>query len=145
MKSIMILLASITLLGLGGCKTKQTGDVARDAILDLKADITATVTDQDRAQEMLTVVEKLEADVAAIKDKILTLRGDIVKANADYNVPDEKIEALYGELTLQIRKLFDTFRDRCLELRALCSADEWESIIADDDSSVNFTFKGGLE
>lgn len=131
MKSIILLLASITLLGVGGCKTKSHKGLEYETVSELKTSIHQTVDDQERVTQLLDVVNDFQKESDRTAQKIRSLRAKTIELSDDYATNRQDLEAVYDEINLEINNLCNLIRDSHFEFKALCSKKEWESITGD--------------
>ncbi|MDF7822943.1 hypothetical protein P4B35_02880 [Pontiellaceae bacterium B12227] len=134
--AVLMLLSGLA----AGCKS--TGDFGMNAARQdqTRNAIQASIASPERRNIMMGVVDVLERDCKTIENRALGLRRQISEANRNYETPRAQLELLYsrlGELTVQFG---ETVKMRSLELRALCSRDEWKQIASHKTQAIHFTF-----
>ena len=89
---------------------------------------------------MLAIVDSLQREVKKVESKALAVRDRLTETNRNYDTSRPELEKLYdklGELTVQ---LGNSAKTHSLELRALCSQDEWSTIASHKTEAIHFTF-----
>lgn len=135
-QSIVLMLAGL----LAGCKSTSEFGLNENRMNQTRNLISTTVSDPERSKAMLAIVDSLQRKVREVESKALVVRDRLTEANRNYDTSRPELEQLYaklGELTVQ---LGNTAKTHSLELRALCSQEEWGTIAAHKTEALHFTF-----
>lgn len=135
-----ILCVVTVLVCLVGCKTDEKAGLQEDRTNKTIKAIQSSIDDPARAKKMVAVVEAFVKDVHGIETEIKELRAKAVEANADYGTSRADLEKIYARLGGEVTKLGDTLKARSLEVRKLCTAEEWKKITASNDDLIEFKF-----
>lgn len=135
-EAILLLLSGLA----AGCKS--TSDFGmNDARQDKTRDaVQAAIADPERKNKMLSVIDALQREAKTIETRAGSLRSQISEANRNYETSRAHLETLYsrlGELTVQFG---ETAKKHSLELRTLCSQEEWKQIASHKTQAIHFTF-----
>lgn len=135
-QAILMLLSGLA----AGCKSTLDfgmNEVRQDTT---RHAVQAAIADPVRKEKMLSVIDALQREAKTIETQALNLRVQISKANRNYETSLARLESYYsrlGELTVQFG---DTAKKHSLELRALCSQEEWKQIASHKTQAIHFAF-----
>ena len=135
------ILGLVTMLAmLVGCKSTPKAGLSEDRVEQTRQAITKSVSDPAKSAKMLKVIDRFDLAMNDNVKNIRQIREEIVKLNMDYTVERSVLEQKYALLEDQVRVVGHTLRDHSLELRSLCSADQWDAIADSDGAVVDFVF-----
>jgi hypothetical protein len=141
MKAFVLISLAAIMVGVTGCKSDDPVEgLNEDRVDTTRSAIQSTVPDAALRGKMIAVVGQFEVDLNQIGDSIKQTRAAILKANAEYTTDRATLEKMYAKLGDDVRQLGRVLRDRNMELRELCTAEQWDDIADDNDPLVNFVF-----
>lgn len=115
---------------LAGCSSPETPKVkiSEERIEDVYARIDKAVNDPVRAKSMRNVVAELDRQLKAREASLNAKREAIIEANADYATTRQDLEALYAEVSTEVREMMGEIKAAHFALKELASPEEWETI-----------------
>ena len=126
-----------------GCRSSNpvvSMELNEDRVEQTRATIRALVPEEVRQASLLAVVDAMQAGVASLDTEAVELREEIVVANQSYDTTRADLAKQYDALGDVIARLGAVVKEHSLELRALCTADEWAKIAVYDDDGFKFEF-----
>jgi len=130
MKSKLLCLALALGLAITGCKsaplTPEAG--AQKFTLQLREAVSANVTDQARKEQMLALVDQMEAVQSDFNRDVTAFVGSFRQLNTSYDTPRSDFDALFKTYDTQRIQARNRFLDVHFQLTALATADEWKRI-----------------
>lgn len=126
-----------------GCRSSNpvvSMELNEDRVEQTRATIRALVPEEVRQASLLAVVDAMQAGVASLDTEAVELREEIVVANQSYDTTRKDLAKQYDALGGVIAQLGEVVKQHSLELRALCTADEWAKIAVYDDDGFKFSF-----
>lgn len=123
-----------------GCSSKVTFGLNRGRVKESRSRIDKVIAEPERRAEIHAVVDSYVAAAGKLADEVKAIRQQIVEKNQDYDATREELQKLYDQLGDNLDQLVDSARDHSMELRKLCSEEEWEEIFDNDDDIVNFKY-----
>jgi septal ring factor EnvC (AmiA/AmiB activator) len=130
----------LTLACLTSCKSKNSSVLNLERIEESRAAILEHISDQERRQEMLAMVDPFENDVREVVQEIKELRQQIIAANQGYDTTRSDLEAIYAQITVKLEELNGRVQADSMKMRTLCSQAEWKKIFGRNDKLINFYF-----
>lgn len=135
-----MLVLGLFLIGLTGCSSKATFGLNWGRVDDTRQGIDELVADPERSAAMHAVVDGYATEAKEIMAEIKADREEIVEKNRNYDTTREELQELYDHIHNKLDQLIALARDRSMEMRQLCSEEEWNEIFEDNDEFMNFEF-----
>lgn len=139
MRAKMIYIAGALLL-LSGCRSKVAFGINRGRIQDSRTVIQTIISEPERQEALLEIVDAYKRDIRVIEKEAIVLRQEIVELNRVYATPREELEVRYNRLGELTEQLGHTVKMHSMSARALCSEDEWKQIAPKKSEVFHFTF-----
>lgn len=125
----MIFLFAAAVLQLSGCSSgKGAVGLDMEKLQDIRQAMESAIPEADRRRAMLTLVDRFETDADKMHAEAQLLHERLLEANRDYRTSREDMQQLYDEQRILTERMGNLVRDTSLELRTLCSEDEWSRI-----------------
>lgn len=132
MNRILMIVFSLVLLSFAvACSSGEPvsrEDQQAAAFADLRAAVTETVTDDDRQNEVLTIINSLATDVDELRELLVRRRTELRKLNADYDATREEFLEFANQMESRIQNGRRQALQQHLRLAAAMTADEWAAI-----------------
>ena len=113
-----------------GCRSDDVSGPSWENLDTTRKNITRKIDDPQRAEQLLALVDAHEIKVAAITDEVELIRQELERKNRDYTSSRAELQALYDKLYAKLDQVLATIRDDSLEMKQLCSEEEWQGIFA---------------
>jgi hypothetical protein len=126
---LALLACAVTLTATGCSRTKPSrNQVIERYTQELREAVSAHVTEEARKEQMLLIVDQLEAVNVRFSQETADFIGHYRTLNADYDAPRPAFEQLFSDYSAQRVKARGEALDLHFHLASLASADEWDSI-----------------
>lgn len=135
-----ILILGLFLIGLTGCSSKATFGLNWGRVDETRKGIDELVADPDRRAAMHAIIDTYVAEAKALSEEVKTIRAEIVEKNRDYDTTRADLESLYEALAQRLDDLLNLITERSMEMKELCTEEEWIEIFDHKDDLVNFTY-----
>jgi hypothetical protein len=124
----VVVLGAIILL----CSCADTGRTPEQTIQaasqELRQSVSGNVADPGRRDQMLALIDQIEATQRTFSTQAADLAAQYSKMNADYDAPRARFEQLFADFNAQRIQSRDRILDLHFRLAALATEQEWKPI-----------------
>jgi septal ring factor EnvC (AmiA/AmiB activator) len=113
-----------------GCRSDDVSGPTWENLETTRKNIAREIDDPQRAEQLLALVDSHEIKVAAITDEVELIRQELERKNRDFTSSRAELQTLYDQLYAKLDQVLATIRDDSLEMKQLCSEEEWQGIFA---------------
>lgn len=125
----LVLLAALgAVVGLAGCKSLSPEEANAKSMAKLSALVRAEVDDSTRADEIIVLLDRYQADVAELVRKRADRERALIRTNADYDTTRADLEALYERIGEDTRVVVEKMAEAHQALAAMVTEEEWRAI-----------------
>ena len=131
MKTKLLLSLALALgLALPGCKSPPPppAESAQKFTMELRDAVTGTVTDPARVNQMVALIDQLDAAEVEFNQHVTTFIASFKQLNAGYDTPRAAFDDLFKTYDAQRIATRDRFLEVHFKLTALATKDEWKKI-----------------
>jgi hypothetical protein len=119
----------IAMMVIGCAGTTPTPEAAiQDASKELRQAVTGNVEDAGRREQMLALVDQIEATQRSFSAQAADFAAQYTRMNADYDAPRARFEQLFSAFNGQRMQSRDRVLELHFRLSALATEKEWKSI-----------------
>jgi hypothetical protein len=129
-RAVAAILLGAMALAVGGCAgAKLTPDeTLQVASHELRQSVTSNVGDPSRRDQMLGLVDQIEATQRSFSAQAAEFAAKFSRMNTDYNAPRARFEELFTDFNTRRVQSRDLILDLHFRLAALATAEEWRRI-----------------
>jgi hypothetical protein len=126
---LLALLCAIAVLAAGGCGKKTTrGQAIERYSEELREGVSSNVPDEQRKEQMLLLVDQLEALLLRFNQQTVEFVDSYRKLNADYASTRPAFDQLFADYSAERISARTQALDLHFRLASLATAEEWEAI-----------------
>lgn len=103
-------------------------DVQKQAFEDLRAEIREVIDNPQRASEAITLVDGLEGELQALREKILARQARARQLNVNYDTTRAEFDAFFAQVNKDIRLNQQRVAKSHHAFLALTTPDEWSQL-----------------
>lgn len=127
-KISMLVATGVLLSSCGGKEPLSALDVEKSAFQDYTAEVQSIVTDENRAAEVLALVEQFELEFSLFRQLTVDQRIEVRALNSNYDATREDFDAFVAANQEQMQAARDRVTDAHLALIVATTPEEWESL-----------------
>lgn len=140
---LFCVLVSLFVLLTDGCAHQQTASHQKP--VDMKSLVKKEIPDPERADQILALLEQLDADLATQRQAILASQQELKKLNADYDATPEQFMKLIDSARESRERSRQKIIDTYFRIKALTTRGEWEALAkAEMQALTDFLKKRGV-
>ena len=127
--SLVALLVCAVTLAVAGCGAKQTKQQALERYSqELRDAVSSKVSDEGRKEQMLLIVDQLQALHRHFSEETADFLESYRKLNADYDATRPMFDRLFADYTAKRITARNAALDLHFKLASLATTDEWDKI-----------------
>jgi len=127
--ALLALVCVVAALAAGGCGKKTTkGESIERYSEELRERVSSHVPDEQRKEQMLLLVDQLEALLKRFNQQTMDFVASYRKLNADYDSDRPAFDQLFADYSAERISARTEALDLHFKLAALASVEDWESI-----------------
>jgi hypothetical protein len=143
-RGFQFLIIAALLIAIAGCSGKsgvRSAQSETSAFDDLRAQVRAVISEQERQHEALAIVEKFEAGLSSLLRNRQQREIQFLKLHANYDTPRAEFDAFLRETGQRIRRDQENILRQRSDLIALTTPQEWSLIASAREDVQEHTFE----
>ncbi len=130
------LITFVALTGCGGNKNMTPADEMGAAFDDFNAEIREVVTEPERADQVVALVDKLEKELRLMQNQINAREADFRKLNANYDTSEQQFKDFAERVERETRENKETASTTYRALYKLLTPEERDALVKSRSKAV---------